>query len=254
MSTTAARDVPELFDDPSAWREQAIVALGLDGEDRCAGASTSPAMPKLIEELAERLDRLPVGPAADVGGGLGPASWWLTRRTRHRFVTIDASASSCAGARRLFGVAALRARSAALPVAPRSCSATLLNGVVSLLDDLQASVAEAMRITRPGGLVAVADLTAAGDQRVITASNTFWTADDLVAALLAGGADVDYYACCEPGIGRWAEVQSIVHDEIADRHAGERGFADWRDDDEQIAALIAEGRVAATCMIAEVPA
>ena len=117
MSTTAPSDVTELFDEPSQWREAAIVELGLEGDDRCAGASTSPAMPKLIEEFADQLTRTPVGPAVDVGGGLGPATSWLTRRTGHRFVTVDASATECAGAQRLFAVPTAQAISSALPVA-----------------------------------------------------------------------------------------------------------------------------------------
>ncbi len=84
---------------------------------------------------------------------------------------------------------------------------TVLNGVISLLDDLGSAVAEAARTTRPDGIVAVADLTANGDQRVTSANNTFWTADDVVAALERAGCVVDYVACGEPGIGDWASVQ-----------------------------------------------
>jgi SAM-dependent methyltransferase len=243
----------ELFDDPSAWREEVINRLGLAGEDRGAGASTSPAMPRLIEDFADRLTHEPTGSAADVGGGLGPASWWLARRTGHRFVTVDASASACAGAQRLFGVPAVQAQSSTLPFASGSCGATLLNGIVSLLDELAASVREAVRITRPGGLLAVADLTAAGGRRVTTGTNTFWTDDDLTVALRDAGCAVDYLACCEPGVGRWAAVQSMVHDEIIDRRAGEPGFDEWRRDGEEISSLVAAGRVAATCIVARVP-
>lgn len=252
VSTSATSDASELFGDPSVWREAAIDSLGLVGEDRCAGASTSPAMPKLIDGLAERLAQLPDGPAADIGGGLGPASWWLSRRTRHRFVSVDPSATSCAAAQRLFGVTAVRASSSALPFATGSLAATLLNGVVSLLDELAISVGEAVRITEPGGLVAVADLTANGGQRFTSATNTFWSDEDLAAALVGAGCSVDYIACCEPGIGRWAEIQSIVQDEITDRHAGERGFDEWARDADELSSLVAAGRVAATCVIARV--
>lgn len=252
VSTTATSDASELFDEPSAWREEAIRALGLDGEDRCAGASTSPAMPKLIEELADRLARCPGGPAADIGGGLGPASWWLTARTGHRFVPVDPSATSCAGARRLFGLTAVQASSWALPFATGSFAAALLNGVVSLLDELAISIGESVRITRPGGLVAVADLTASDGERFTTETNTFWSDDDLAAALMGAGCRVEYVACCEPGVGRWAEIQSIVRDEMVERHAGEPGFDDWRRDARVLSSLIESGRIAGTCLVARV--
>ena len=194
--------------------ERVVVELGLDGEQRCAGASTSAAMPQLVDHLSDVLGTVAPGTGLDIGGGLGPLSSWLAQRTHHRVVPVDPSEASCRGARRLFGLASVRAGASTLPFATASCSVTLLNGVVSLLDDLGSAVAEAARTTRPDGIVAVADLTANGEHRVTSENNTFWLADDVVAALERAGCVVDYVACGEPGIGDWASVQQEVDDEI----------------------------------------
>jgi len=243
-------ETTELFEDPSEWRTNVVVALGLSGEQRYAGAATSAAMPQLVHHLREVLRTTAPGTGLDVGGGLGPLSAWLMQHTHHRIVPVDPSEASCQGARTLFGLASVRAGASALPFATGSCSVTVLNGVISLLDDLGSAVAEAARTTRPEGIVAVADLTASGDRRVTSGNNTFWVADDVAAALERAGCVIDYVACSEPGIGEWATVQEAVDDEIQRRYSGAPGFEQWRDDGARLRALIDAGTVGATSIIA----
>ena len=71
---TGDRATTELFDDPSEWRTNVIDALGLEGEDRFAGASTSTAMPQLVDHLPDVLGTTAPGAGLDIGGGLGPLS------------------------------------------------------------------------------------------------------------------------------------------------------------------------------------
>lgn len=240
----------DLFEDPSEWRTNVVVALGLDGEDRCAGASTSVAMPQLVDHLSDVLGTTVPGTGLDIGGGLGPLSAWLALRTRHRLVPVDPSEASCRGAWQLFGLPGVRAGASTLPVATGSCSVTVLNGVVSLLDDVVAAVDEAVRTTRPDGIVAVADLTANGDQPVTSENNTFWAPGDVLAALERAGCVVDFVACSEPGIGEWAPVQQTVDDEISRRYSGAPGFEQWRRDGSRLRALIDAGTIGATSIIA----
>ena len=247
---TVDRTTMELFDDPSEWRTNVVVEQGLEGEERCAGASTSAAMPQLVDHLLDVLGTATPGTGLDIGGGLGPLSEWLMQRTDHRVVPVDPSEASCRGARRLFGLASVRAGASTLPFATGSCSVTVLNGVVSLLDDLGSAVAEAARTTRPDGIVAVADLTASGDRRVASGNNHFWAADDVAAALEQAGCVVEYLACCEPGIGEWASVQQAVDDEIRRRYSDAPGFEQWRDDGARLRALIDAGTIGATSIVA----
>ena len=126
----------------------------------------------------------------------------------------------------------------------------VLNGVISLLDDLRSAVTEAVRATRPGGIVTIADLTANGDRRVTSANNTFWTADEVAAALEQAGCTVEYVACAEAGIGEWAPVQQAVDDEIRRRFSDAPAFEQWRDDGARLGALIDAGTIGVTSIIA----
>jgi len=247
---TLVSEATELFEDPSEWRTNVVVSLGLDGEERCAGAATSAAMPQLVDHLREVLSITAPGTGLDVGGGLGPLSSWLMQHTHHRVVPVDPSEASCRGARMLFGLTSVRAGASTLPFATGSCSVTVLNGVISLLDDLGTAVAEAARTTRPDGIVAVADLTASGDRRVTSGTNNFWAADDIAAALERAGCVIDYLACSEPGIGEWASVQEAVDDEIRRRYSDAPGFEQWSDDGARLRALIDAGTIGATSIIA----
>lgn len=243
-------DPEELFDEPSQWRAGAVADLGLHGEDRCAGASTSVAMPELVGRLAELVALAPRGVGVDIGGGLGSLSAWLRDRAGQPMVPIEPSLVSCRGARQLFGLEPVRAGATDLPVADEAASMAVLNGVVSLLDDLDGAVREAVRVTAPGGLVVVADLTAPGSRRLRAGPNVFWSAPELVDALGGLGCAVEHVACAKPGVGSWAPIQQSVTDEIERRHVGRPGFDVWARDGRRLTDLIDVGAIAATSLIA----
>ena len=244
---------PDLFEAPSIWREDVVRSLALVGDERFAGASTSVAMPQLVEELASLLADVRPGAVVDIGVGLGPASAWLRGRTGHAVFPVDPSAAGCGAAARLFGVPSARAVASALPIATASCEAAILNGIVSLLDDATAAFDEAVRVTRSNGLVAVADLVAAGHETVVTAGNVFRTGEELAASLERIGCEVIHAACCEIGVGRWAPVQQRVHDEIDRRFAGRPGHAAWRRDADELRDLTERRAIAAASLIARCP-
>ena len=244
---------PDLFDLPSIWREDVVRSLALVGEERCAGASTSVAMPQLVAELVSLLSEADRGIVVDIGGGLGPLSAWLRAHTPHAVFPVEPSAASCGAAGRLFGVPSARAVASALPIATDSCQAAILNGIVSLLEDATVAIDEAARVTRPGGLIAVADLVAAGHETLSTGSNVFRTGEELAASLERTGCEVIHAACCEIGIGRWAPVQQRVHDEIERRFAGRPGHAAWRRDADELETLVERGAIAGASLIARRP-
>jgi hypothetical protein len=76
-ATSAPESSADLFDVPSIWREDVVLSLTLSGEERCAGASTSVAMPQLVAGLVSLLDEMEADTVVDIGGGLGPLSAWL---------------------------------------------------------------------------------------------------------------------------------------------------------------------------------
>ena len=254
MSTSGSVDEARaLFEDPSEWRTNVVLELGLDGDDRRAGASTSAAMPQLVDHLREVLVTVPIGTGLDVGGGLGPLSSWINEATPHRMVPVDPSAAAASGARTLFGLDSVRADASALPFATSSCSVTILNGVISLLDDLGPALTEACRVTRPGGIVAVADLTSSGDRRVTSENNVFWSPASVAAQLEAAGCVVDHLACAEPGVGDWAPIQRTVDDGIRRRYREAPGFDEWQADGARLRDLIDDGTISATSIIVRCP-
>lgn len=243
----------DLFEQPSRWRVEVIDDLGLRGDDRIAGAATSAGMPQLMRPLVAVLGDRPdlmAGPVLDIGSGLGPLSRWLADRGCRHVVPIDPSATSCAGAHHLFGLRTLRGGATDLAIRDGATGIAISNGTISLVHDLDAAIDELVRVTAPGGLVAVADLLADGDDRVVTGPNTFWTLADVVDALERRGCTIADIACADPGVGDWAAVQSRVTDEIARRCAGRRGYDEWRRDGERIGSLLADGVVAPASVVA----
>lgn len=251
---TSSDDASDLFDGPSAWRAELIEEAGLRGAARRAAASTGVAMPQLLEPLARCAESAPAGPTLDVGGGLGPVSAWWRERTGRRSIVVDLTHTSCAAARRLFDVASVRARVEAIPFRDASASVVIANGVVSLLDELRPTIGELSRVVRPGGLVAVADITSAVEQRFSEGPNTFWSGEDVVVALRDAGMLLEDMACAVPGAGDWADDQSWMNGRIRQPCSGRAEFGAWSSDQRRIERLAENGRIVAASIVARRPA
>lgn len=129
-------DPTDLFEQPSRWRVQVIDELGLRGDDRIAGATTSAAMPQLARPLVAALGRRPelvARPILDIGSGLGPLSRWLADHGCRWVVPIDPSAASSEGAHQLCGLRGVRAGATCVPVRDGAAGIAISNGAISLL-------------------------------------------------------------------------------------------------------------------------
>lgn len=113
------------------------------------------------QQLLRRL--LPAAPAqiADVGGGTGVHARWLAA-DGHEVTVVDPVAAHVAAAASLPGVAARVGDARLLALADASVDVTLLLGPLYHLTDPAerlGALAEAVRITRPDGLVVVAGIS-----------------------------------------------------------------------------------------------
>jgi len=136
--------VPEdVFDEPSQWRHEAILALGLEGEERIAGAVTGVAYPDALAPiLAARPEGLTT--IGDLGAGLGGAAEWFRSRSGAAVLAVEPEAPATLAARQLFPqVRIARATAGALPWADGACGVVTLLGVISLLRDPGPALREA---------------------------------------------------------------------------------------------------------------
>ncbi len=126
---------------------------------------------------------------ADLGCGTGDLSVRLARHVR-RVIAVDRSAARLKAARRRIDAARNvelhRADLEALPVEDCTCDAALLVLALSYVPDPAAVVAEATRILKPGGVLAVADVVQHDDEvfRRRLGQAVLGFAPDAVAGLL----------------------------------------------------------------------
>jgi SAM-dependent methyltransferase len=240
----------ELFDAPSVWRAQAIERLQLTGGGRCAGAATSSGLPQLLLPAVPHLLAAAPGIVLDVGGGLGAVSEWLHQRCDRSVVPIDMSATSCTVGRRLFPrLSPICGAAGALPISSGAVPIAIANGVISLVADLSAVLAELHRVTQRGGILVVADLVAQGPvARFVDDVNHFWSLDAVGRGIEARGGDVVRVVSVEDG--DWTDAQGLVADEIRRTCAQRPGFETWIEDQHRIGALREEGLIAPGALIA----
>jgi arsenite methyltransferase len=144
----------------------------------------------------------------DLGSGSGMDSFLASLQTGEagRVVGIDMTEAQLAKARRLatehgFAQAAfLEAHIEQLPLEERSADVVISNGVINLSPDKTKVFAEAARVLRPGGRLAIADIvTATQLPEGVTCDAALWAAciggamqrDDYREAIEAAGFEID---------------------------------------------------------------
>ena len=240
----------DVFDEPSRWRHEAILALGLDGEERIAGAVTGVAYPDALAPiLAARPDGLTT--IGDLGAGLGGAAEWFRSRSGAAVLAVEPEAPATLAARQLFPqVRIARATAAALPWADRTCGVVTLLGVISLLRDPGPALREAVRVAGAAAVVGIADLFAAGDGPLVHGANVFPAVAGVAQTLSRLGFEVvDTWSAPADVSTRWDEIGHRVDDEIERRHGADHGYAAWAEDRRQLAELIDQRTVSATTIV-----
>jgi len=144
----------------------------------------------------------------DLGSGSGMDSFIAARQVAHsgRVVGIDMTEAQLAKARRLTAdhgfanVEFVEAHIEQLPLADSSADIVISNGVVNLAPDKTKVFAEAARVLRPGGRLALADIVTSVQLPVgVTCDAALWAAciggamqrDDYREAIEAAGFELD---------------------------------------------------------------
>jgi SAM-dependent methyltransferase len=235
----------ELFDRPARWRREAISTLGLDGEDRIAGAVTGAGYPDALEPAVQRAAAGQLW--GDIGAGLGAASSWLAIRSGATVIAVEPERTSAVEAATLFPELPMIVGDAgALPLATATLDGVTLLGVLSLVADLEAALTEAQRVVRANGHLVISDLwsvPAAPDPEAAE-DNVFRPVGRVVAAIEAMGATVDHVWLAPGDLPTdWDEIGGRVDEEMARAHGDDPAFDAWHDDRARLRHEIAAGRL-----------
>jgi SAM-dependent methyltransferase len=252
---SAETDASDVFDEPSTWRVEAVLYLGLEGEARMAGAATGVAYPLSLDPIVNALDVGSGSRLCDVGAGLGGPAQWIARRTGASVVAVEQASAAAAGAHKLFpDLDTVRAHAVSLPFGAGGFDAVTLLGVVSLVADLTALLHEVVRVLRPGGRLGVTDLCLVSGPVVQPpdSPNTFRSLADVVEAIERQGFRVSEIAAGKADVtGRWDGVGQRVDQEIERRHHGSPTFRTWVEDRRRLGEAISAGELHVASLVAE---
>lgn len=244
--------VDEVFDAPSRWRARIVDDLGLTGDARCAGVSTSAAMPAVLEPALAAIRRAPDGIVLDLGGGLGSTAAWLQTSSGRACIVVEPSFTSCRMVGETFAsLTAVCGDSAAVPVADAGSAVCVLNGVVSLVEDLDELVDEAARVLCNQGSSRSPTRwphpTVTSTDRARTSFVPSMSSADTTSDRVSTSSQ---RTMCDRGPGTWGEIQEIVDDEIERRHRRDPGFATWMRDHTRMRDLVARDVITSGYVVA----
>ena len=205
----------------------------------CRGSGSPAVLDWLIDQLNLSADETLLDCGAGVGG---PAAYAAQRGVRP--VLVEPQAGGCRAARTLFGLPALQADAAALPVADDAFDAAWALGVLCTTQDQLELLGELRRAVRPPGriglLVLVArELSPPGEPE----DSFFPTAESLSELLQRAGLRVDAWRSAaeiwEPPL-RWQQQVEAVEAEMRARHDGDEAWQVAEHQTELIGQLLKE--------------
>lgn len=259
MSADTSTDVSSIdtsgvFDTPARWRAQAARVLGLRDDELIAAMSPGPACPAALESVltAVHASGRPVELVVDVGAGVGGVGEWIRRRTGAAVVAVEPAAGARDAASALFPALSVRpGTAAATGLADDIADLVVLSGVLSLIDDVGDVLLETRRIARPHGLVAIADLFAAGAGPVVSGPNVFRSFEQVTSSLAVRGWTILEVGCGAPEpAAHWAAAAQRVADWVSRAHRDHPAFEAWLADQHHLRRHVDDGDVVGGCVVA----
>lgn len=248
VDTTATN---ALFDQPTLWRTEAALALGLRGEARIAALSPGAAFPAALRSVLAALPAR-TRTIVDLGAGACGASEWLRTSTGATVYAIEPARGALLAARLAFPeLRIIHGRADQTPLPGRFAEAVTMCGVLSLIHELDQVLDEVLRLLVPNGVFAIADLFANGDRTIVSGLNIFRSLESVRDRLGERGLVVIEVGCGAAAPHPvWAEVSDRV-DAWIDEHCSDRpGYTEWTADKRHLNAHISAGDVLGGCLVA----
>ena len=245
------------FGSYSDWIVEAAERLRVS--ERVAIASRGTGNPGLLRAAAEAAGISEGDLVLDVGSGLGGPAAWLEEHYGCTTVGFDLMEASVAAQRRLFSLSrSLVAGSDRLPFRTESFDAAWSLGVLEMVEDKPAALAEITRVLKPGGRLCLYEY--AGEKQSNgdgPEANLFVPASSMRSMILDSGLDL-VAAERSPEIPdpplEWREVTRIVRSEIARNHAGDPRLEEAENERRSFLKMMRSGEIEDWIFIAEKPA
>jgi precorrin-6B methylase 2 len=247
-------EVLDVFDAPSRWRAQAAMALGLRDEELIGAVSPGAGCPAVLESVLAsltpsdgRLDTV-----VDIGAGTGGVGEWVRVRTRASVVAIEPAEGAREAALLLFpGLSVRMGAAEATGLADGVADAVVMCGVLSLIGDAGPVLAEAERILRPGGTLAVADLFSARPEPISSGPNEFRSLEQVTAALAVRGWKIVELGCGVPAPdSAWSRGAGRVDEWIHRARSDHPAYDAWVADQQHLERHVSAGDLVAGCVVA----
>ena len=210
------------FDTVAEWT--ADVAADLGPSYYLPAACRGSGSPPVLQWLVDRLGITAADRMLDCGAGVGGPAACAAEQVGVRPILTDPEAGACRGARRLFGLPAVRAE-AGLPFRTGAFDVAWSLGVLCTVADQPAFLRELRRVMAPSARLGLLVFLAV-DPPLSKApqGNNFPTRDSLASMLADAGFAVEEHRATDD-LGStpqgWKERSEAVDAELARRHKGD---------------------------------
>lgn len=228
------------------WMVEAIRALRI--EDAIPAACRGTGNPALLKDLADAIEARSEMLVLDAGSGMGGPAAWLRRERGCVTVGVDLMEQNVRAGRELFAEPfSLVGAADAMPFRDATFDAVWAVGVVEMIDDKPAALAEAARVLKRGGRMAVYSFTSRElDLPDRPESDTFASPESLSTFMEGAGMrvlDARPAPLTSPLSPEWRAVRLSVFEEVRARHGDEEEYEKVRAELERFNRLRASGLI-----------
>jgi SAM-dependent methyltransferase len=238
------------------WTADAVRVLG--PEYAVPAACKGSASPAMLEWLSRTCGLRENIVLTDVGGGLGGPAEFARGEFGARPIVVEPMIAACRAASELFGVPALAAEGARLPLMDDSADVVWCLGVLCTTRDKSALIGEIARVMRPGARLGLL-VFAADEPRPAGApeGNEFPSEEELPGLLGKHGLELTHSVAAadlpdHPDQGTWQRRADEVEALVGRMHAGDARLAEALDQQQRMGGLIQDQVVRAVLVGASV--